>query len=59
MMAAIAIYSVLYFFIAHHRVYHTHGMLSFIIGSVLFTVNFIAFMFLVIGLALVSFLMIH
>lgn len=58
-MAAIAIYSVLYFFIAHHRVYHTHGMLSFIIGSVLFTVNFIAFMFLVIGLALVSFLMIH
>jgi len=56
---ALLMYSIVYFFIAHHRVYHSHGLVSFIIGSVLFTINFFAFMFLVIGLALVSFLMIH
>lgn len=58
-MSAMVIYSILYFFIAHHRVYHTHGIASFLIGCVLFTINFMAFLFLVIGLGLVSFLMIH
>ncbi|WP_185156489.1 DUF3667 domain-containing protein [Chryseobacterium sp. Tr-659] len=56
---SLSIYSIGYFFIAHRRVYHSHGLVSIIIGITLLTINFIAFMFLVIGLALVSFLMIH
>lgn len=58
-MTAMVIYSAIYFFIAHHRVYHSHGIISLIIGFILFTINFMAFMFLVVGLALISFLMIH
>lgn len=58
-ITALLLYSIVYFFIAHHRVYHAHGLVSLIIGFILFTINFIAFTFLVIGLALVSFLMIH
>ncbi|AZI39231.1 DUF3667 domain-containing protein [Epilithonimonas vandammei] len=52
-------YSIIYFFIAHHKVYHTHGVTSFIIGSILFMINFFAFLFLVVGLGIISFLMIH
>jgi hypothetical protein len=52
-------YSIAYFFIAHRRVYHTHGVVSFIIGGILFALNFFTFMILVVGLALISFLMIH
>lgn len=59
LITVLVLYSIIYFFIAHRHVYHTHGGISFIIGVVLFTLNFFAFMFLVIGLALVSFLMIH
>ena len=58
-ISALVIYCMLYFFIAHRRVYHSHGMKSFIIGCVLFSVNLFAFMFLVVGLGIVSFLMIH
>lgn len=58
-LSILTIYIIAYFFIAHRRVYHSHGFLSFLIGVVLFTINFIAFTFLVVGLALVSFLMIH
>ncbi|MBW7675723.1 DUF3667 domain-containing protein [Chryseobacterium chendengshani] len=56
---ALSLYSVAYFFIAHHRVYKSHGLISLVIGFILFTINFFAFMFLVIILALISFLMIH
>ena len=59
LMTVTAVYSLLYFFLAHRRVYKYHGIGSFIIGSVLFTLNFIAFMFLVIILSVISFLMIH
>lgn len=59
LIAFLSVYSMVYFFIAHHKVYHTHGAVSFIIGIILFMINFFAFMLLVIGLALVSFLMIH
>lgn len=59
LMNVLFFYSIIYFFIAHHKVYHTHGVISFIIGSVLFMFNFFAFMFLVIGLGVVSFLMMH
>ncbi|MFP3599018.1 DUF3667 domain-containing protein [Chryseobacterium sp. SIMBA_029] len=55
----LALYSIGYFFIAHHRVYHSHGFVSFIIGCLLFFINFFAFCFLVVGLGLISFLMIH
>ncbi|GEN67591.1 DUF3667 domain-containing protein [Chryseobacterium rhizosphaerae] len=58
-MSVLLLYNIGYFFIAHRRAYHAHGMVSFIIGLTLLTVNFFAFMFLVTGLALVSFLMIH
>ncbi|WP_312825477.1 DUF3667 domain-containing protein [Epilithonimonas sp.] len=59
LMNVVFFYSIIYFFIAHYKVYHTHGVISFIIGSILFMFNFFAFMFLVIGLGTVSFLMIH
>ncbi|MBL1219241.1 DUF3667 domain-containing protein [Chryseobacterium sp. L7] len=58
-MSILALYSMAYFFIAHHRVYHTHGIVSVIIGGTLFFLNFFAFMFLLTGLALVSFMMLH
>ena len=59
LMTVLGIYSVLYFFIAHHRVYHSHGIISLVIGFILLNINFIAFTFLVTILGLVSFLMIH
>ncbi len=55
----LAFYSVGYFFIAHHKVYHSHGMISLIIGIFLLFINFFAFCFLLVGLAMISFLMIH
>lgn len=58
-IAGLVIYSMIYFFIAHKRVYHSHGIVSFVIGIFLFSINFFAFMFLVVGLGLISFLMIH
>nr|WP_306465219.1 DUF3667 domain-containing protein [Elizabethkingia sp. ASV34] len=58
-VSGITIYSLAYFFIAHHRVYKSHGVISFIIGCFLFTLNFVAFLFLIVGLAIVSFLMMH
>ncbi|WP_061084093.1 DUF3667 domain-containing protein [Chryseobacterium indologenes] len=58
-LSVLLIYIIAYFFIAHRRVYHTHGIVSFFIGGILFTLNFFAFMILVVVLALVSFLMIH
>lgn len=45
LMNVIFFYSIIYFFIAHYKVYHTHGVISFIIGSILFMFNFFAFMF--------------
>ncbi|SHK34206.1 DUF3667 domain-containing protein [Epilithonimonas mollis] len=58
-MTLMVFYSVIYFFIAHYKVYNSHGIVSFIIGTVLFTINFFAFLFLVAGLGVISFLMIH
>lgn len=59
LISVLFFYSIIYFFIAHYRVYHTHGIISLIIGSILFMFNFFAFVFLVIGLGIISFLMIH
>jgi hypothetical protein len=58
-MTVLIIYSMGYFFIAHRRVYHAHGLVSIIVGMLLLTINFFAFMFLLVGLALVSFMMLH
>ncbi|AZI33447.1 DUF3667 domain-containing protein [Kaistella carnis] len=58
-ISGMIVYSMLYFFIAHRRVYHFHGFTSFIVGCILFLVNFFAFTMVVIGLGIVSFLMIH
>jgi hypothetical protein len=59
LISALILYSIIYFFIAHRRVYHSHGLVSLVIGFILITINFFAFTFLVTGLAIVSFLMIH
>jgi hypothetical protein len=58
-LSLLLLYIIAYFFIAHRRVYRAHGIVSLFIGSILFTLNLFAFMILVIGLAIVSFLMIH
>lgn len=55
----LALYSIAYFFIAHRKVYHSHGLVSFIIGTFLLFINFFVFSFLLVGLAMISFLMIH
>ncbi len=53
------IYSIVYFFIAHKRVYNTQKRVSLLIGFITLWFNFFAFTFLIIGLAIISFLMIH
>ncbi len=58
-MIAIVLYGWIYFFVAHHRVYKSHGVVSVIIGGIIFFLNMFAFLFLVTGLALISFLMLH
>ena len=59
LITALFIYNVVYFFLAHQRVYKTKGFRSFILGTALFMVNFFAFLFLLLGLGVISFLMIH
>lgn len=56
---AIMCYSVLYFYIAHHRVYKTSRVISILVGSIIFILNFITFEFLLIILILISALMMH
>lgn len=56
---AILCYSVLYFYLAHHRVYKTSRILSVFVGSIIFVLNIIAFEFLLIVLILLSALMMH
>lgn len=58
-MTILSIYSMGYFFIAHRRVYRAHGLISIIVGISLLAINFFAFMFLLVGLALISFMMLH
>ncbi len=58
-ISCIFFYDIIYFFIAHKRVYNTKKRVSILIGFLTLWFNFFAFIFLVLGLALVSFLMIH
>ena len=57
--AVLIIYGFLYFFIAHRRVYQTKGIVSLILGAIIFFLNFIALTFLVTALGIISFIMIH
>lgn len=58
-MSIITIYIFAYFFIAHHRVYKSHGLISILIGWIMMFLNLVIFTFLLIGLAIVSFLTMH
>lgn len=53
------IYAGCYFFIAHYRTYRTHPALTVIVGAVLFAINTILFTFLLMGLGIISFLLMH
>lgn len=53
------IYSLIYFFIAHRKVYQNRRLINLVISFSLLFINFWGFAFLIIGLAIVSFLMIH
>ena len=59
LMLALLLYNMVYFFLSHQRVYRTKGFRSFLLGTALFMVNFFAFLFLLLGLGVTSFLMIH
>lgn len=59
LMIAILVYGFAYFFIAHRRVYKNHGVISFLIGWVLLLLNIFFLLFFLLGLAIISFLMIH
>jgi len=58
-MIAIALYMVVYFFIAHHRVYKSSRFISITVGLIIWFCNFFAFSFLIIALGIISFLMMH
>lgn len=56
---AAIIYSGCYFFVAHYKTYRTHPALTILVGAVLFFINTILFTFLLMGLGIVSFLLMH
>ncbi|KFF22697.1 DUF3667 domain-containing protein [Chryseobacterium sp. JM1] len=58
-ISAAIIYAGCYFFIAHYRTYRTHPVLTIIVGAVLFAINTILFTFLLMGLGIISFLLMH
>ena len=55
----ISIYSILYFFIAHHRVYENKKRFTILKGILLFLINTVCIFILLIGLVVMSFLLIH
>ena len=59
LMIATIIYSFLYFFKAHRRVYHNSFFANLVIGFLILMLNYFAFLLLIISLAAVSFVMIH
>ena len=58
-VVAIIIYSMVYFFVAHHRVYETKKRITIVKGFLIFIVNSLCMLILLIGLLGLSFLMIH
>ena len=57
--ASIFIYSIVYFYLAHHRVYKTSRIISIVVGTIVFFLNYISFLFLLIFLIIFSFMMMH
>ncbi len=55
----ITIYSIIYFFFAHHRVYESRKRITVLTGISLFIVNAFGIFILLMGLVAISFLMIH
>ena len=53
------VYAGCYFFIAHYKTYRTHPALTILVGALLFFINTIIFTFLLMGLGIVSFLLMH
>ena len=58
-MFCLLIYSIIYFYIAHNKVYNTQKRMSFLIGSIILFVNFHVFTFFLVILAVISFVMMH
>jgi hypothetical protein len=56
---AIILYSMIYFFIAHHRVYQTKKRITILKGLLIFGINSICMLLLLLSLIAMSFLMIH
>lgn len=56
---AIIVYSMVYFFIAHHQVYQTKKRITILKGFLIFLVNLLCMLILLLGLIGLSFLMIH
>lgn len=56
---AIIVYSMVYFFIAHHKVYQTKKRITILKGFLIFLVNLLCMLILLLGLIGLSFLMIH
>jgi len=53
------VYAGCYFFVAHYRTYRTHPALTILVGAILFFINTVLFTFLLMGLGIVSFLLMH
>lgn len=56
---AAVIYSAIYFFIAHHRIYETQKRITLLKGFLIFCTNSFCMLILLLGLLGLSFLMIH
>ena len=59
LLVLLTLYSAIYFFIAHHRVYKSHSIISVLIGWFIFLLNVFAFSFLVIAVGIFSFIMMN
>ncbi|OJV48094.1 MAG: hypothetical protein BGO40_11055 [Chryseobacterium sp. 39-10] len=53
------LYSTVYFFIAHHRIYQTRIRTTILKGLLIFVINGFSMLILLLGLIALSFLMIH
>lgn len=56
---AAIIYAGCYFFIAHYKTYRTHPVLTVLVGIAVFAINTFLFTFLLMGLGIISFLLMH
>jgi len=57
--SGLSLYMIVYFFVAHHRVYETKKRISILKGFLLFIVNYIGLMLMFLALMYLSFVMLH